>query len=151
MERKERLVIAKVTGMKLSEFMEKEIFKPLGMKDTAFLVPEEKRNRLATMYMKDSTDGKVVKASEQKLKSILQREIIEGSSFEAGGSGLYSTIDDYAQFAQILDLCQYRGHKKSIFLCSLNSFILHLLRCFVSKCAVNPFSVIPGFYILKDG
>ncbi|MDD3414096.1 MAG: serine hydrolase [Lachnospiraceae bacterium] len=96
------MVIAKVTGMKLSEFMEKEIFKPLGMKDTAFIVSEEKKNRLATMYMKDPTDGKVVKASEQKLKSILQREIIEGSSFEAGGSGLYSTIDDYAQFAQML-------------------------------------------------
>ena len=96
------MIIAKVAGMKLSEFMEKEIFMPLGMKDTAFFVPEEKQNRLADMYMKDTSDGKVVKASEQKLKSILQREIIEGSSFEAGGSGLYSTLDDYAQFAQML-------------------------------------------------
>ena len=49
-----------------------------------------------------------------------------------------------------LDLCQYRGHQKSNFLCSMNSFILNLLRCFISKCTVNPFSVIPGFYILKD-
>ena len=40
--------------------------------------------------------------------------------------------------------------KSWTFLCRLNSFILHLLRCFISKCTMNPLAIIPGFYILKE-
>ena len=38
------------SGKTLDQFFEERIFKPLGMKDTAFYVPEEKWSRLATLY-----------------------------------------------------------------------------------------------------
>lgn len=43
-------VAEKVSGMKYSEFLQKEIFEPLGMKDTGFYVPKEKLDRLAVAY-----------------------------------------------------------------------------------------------------
>src|SRR5580704_14418587 len=39
-----------LSGTTLDKFFEEKIFKPLGMKDTAFFVPEEKWARLATLY-----------------------------------------------------------------------------------------------------
>ena len=48
-------LIEVVSGMSLDEFFKKKIFEPLGMKDTYFYLPKEKRNRLATLYTEDST------------------------------------------------------------------------------------------------
>ena len=39
-----------VSGKTLDQFFEERIFHPLGMKDTAFFVPEEKWNRLAVLF-----------------------------------------------------------------------------------------------------
>lgn len=39
-----------ISGKKLSEFMQEEIFEPLGMSDTAFWLPKEKQSRLAKAY-----------------------------------------------------------------------------------------------------
>lgn len=96
------VLVSVVTGKKLSEFVQEEIFTPLGMKDTGFSVPKEKQSRLAQMYMTDAKTGNVVKASEQKLVDLVRHGITDEVPFEAGGSGLYSTIDDYAAFAQML-------------------------------------------------
>ena len=40
-------VVEVISGMRFGEFLEKELFGPLGMKDTAFWVPKEKQERLA--------------------------------------------------------------------------------------------------------
>lgn len=96
------MVVSVVSGMRFSDFLAKEIFEPLGMKDTAFSVPQEKQGRLAVMYQKDPKSGKVVPADEACLEMLLRRGVSEPVVFEAGGSGLYATIDDYARFAQML-------------------------------------------------
>ena len=49
-------IVQKLSGMPFDEFLEKRIFKPLGMVDTAFYVPKEKLNRFAQMYSYDK-DG----------------------------------------------------------------------------------------------
>ncbi|HEX9188540.1 MAG TPA: serine hydrolase domain-containing protein, partial [Vicinamibacteria bacterium] len=43
-------LVEKVSGRSLAEFMEERIWRPLGMKDTGFGVPEAKRGRLAKVY-----------------------------------------------------------------------------------------------------
>src|SRR5579862_8010051 len=40
------MVVEKITGMNLEEYYQRNIFKPLGMVDTSYLVPPEKRSRL---------------------------------------------------------------------------------------------------------
>ena len=47
------VLIARVSGQSLGRFMRERIFDPLGMKDTAFHVPPEKRARFATSYVID--------------------------------------------------------------------------------------------------
>jgi CubicO group peptidase (beta-lactamase class C family) len=43
-------VVEVASGMPLDEYMAKTVFVPLGMEDTGFFVPEEKRERLVTLY-----------------------------------------------------------------------------------------------------
>ena len=51
-------VIESVSGMRFGDFLQKEIFGPLGMKDTGFYVPEEKQDRLADVYHSRLARGK---------------------------------------------------------------------------------------------
>lgn len=95
-------VIEVVTGMTLGEFMEKEIFAPLGMKDTAFWVPKEKQDRLAKAYetVKDGEEAKLVLYEGNNLG--IQNAMHRNPAFQSGGAGLASTLDDYMRFAKML-------------------------------------------------
>ena len=98
-------VIEEVSGMLLSDFMRERIFKPLGMNDTAFFVPDEKQPRLAKVYrsVEDWSKG-----GERHLELFtscnlgIQDKMNHDPAFESGGAGLCSTIDDYMKFAQML-------------------------------------------------
>ena len=90
-------VIEAATGKRFSDFLREELFEPLGMKDTAFWVPEEKQNRLVTCYRR--IPGGLEKFSSVHLAvGQYDRE----PAFESGGAGLVSTLDDYAAFARML-------------------------------------------------
>lgn len=92
-------VVEVVSGMRFGDFLEKEIFAPLQMKDTAFWVPEEKQDRLVKAY--DCQEGKApVLYTDCNLG--IQNDMKYRPAYEAGGAGLVSTIDDYAKFAQML-------------------------------------------------
>jgi CubicO group peptidase (beta-lactamase class C family) len=88
-------LIEKVSGKNFGEFLEERLFRPLNMKDTGFDVPEAKMGRLAKTYK--LVDGKFVED-----KPIIETWPEKGRGIEAGGAGLFSTIDDYARFAQML-------------------------------------------------
>lgn len=90
-------IVEIISGKSIDEFLYENIFGPLGMIDTDFWVPPEKRNRLAAIY--HHTDG----TSDIKLlmspdDSSPQTKPI----FLVPGSGLYSTVSDYGRFAQML-------------------------------------------------
>ena len=92
-------VIEKVSGMSFVEFLKKEIFAPLGMKDTDFYVPEDKKARLANVY-ESIGDGKMIIYIGENLG--IENPPLNKPAFESGGAGLMSTIDDYAKFTQML-------------------------------------------------
>ena len=92
-------VIEKVSGMSFGEFLKKEIFDPLGMKDTDFYVPEDKKARLANVY-ESIGDGKMIIYIGENLG--IENPPLNKPAFESGGAGLMSTIDDYAKFTQML-------------------------------------------------
>lgn len=95
-------IIEKVSGMKYSEFLKKNIFEPLGMKDTDFYVPAEKQNRLAKAYeQKESENGNVLEHFKWPNLGI-SNDMDVPPSFESGGAGLCSTIDDYMKFCNML-------------------------------------------------
>jgi CubicO group peptidase (beta-lactamase class C family) len=91
------VLIARVAGTSFGEFLSERIFAPLAMKDTAFSVPEAKRDRFATCYIGDH--------ATQRLKVFDDPVTGKFSSppvFENGSAGLVSTVDDFNAFAQMM-------------------------------------------------
>lgn len=79
--------------------MQQHIFGPLGMKDTGFFVPKEKRNRFATLYAEDQK-GELVAQATERTGSVTNYET--QPPMPSGGGGMVSTAQDYLRFAQML-------------------------------------------------
>lgn len=94
-------VIEVISGKKLSEFFKQEIFTPLNMEDTDFRIGEGKEFRQAVLYRRNKS-GKVVRAEEDVKRRLEMENPTAEPWFEQAGSGLYSTANDYAHFAQML-------------------------------------------------
>jgi CubicO group peptidase (beta-lactamase class C family) len=92
-------IVEKASAMTLDEYIGKHITGPLGMKDTHFYLPAEKRERLAVLYGSDK-DGLAVRQAEGARG---QGHYIDGprKSF-SGGAGLVSTARDFATFLEAL-------------------------------------------------
>ena len=88
------LLVERLSGKSLAEFLEERIFTPLKMTDTAFYVPEKKFARLATAYKTDE-------AGNMKAIPVDPEEQVQPTFLEGGG-GLFSTIHDYLRFCQML-------------------------------------------------
>lgn len=97
-------VVEKASGMRYSDYLDKYIFKPLGMTDTAFYVPAEKTDRLVTMHDRQGDDW--VKWEGTFLG--MEKKCYEDTSlnklpeFESGGAGLLSTPIDYTRIVMLL-------------------------------------------------
>jgi len=89
-------LVEAVSGKSFEAFLSERIFSPLEMKDTSFDVPAEKQSRLAKTYKRD------VAGSLIESEPILGTWPQAGRGLAAGGSGMFSTADDYARFAQML-------------------------------------------------
>jgi CubicO group peptidase (beta-lactamase class C family) len=92
-------IVEKASGVPLDEFIRSHITAPLGMKDTYFFLPPEKRDRLAAVYGSDA-NGKAVRMDDSAKG---QGAYVDGprKSF-AGGAGIVSTARDYATFLEAL-------------------------------------------------
>jgi CubicO group peptidase (beta-lactamase class C family) len=105
-------VIEVISGRPLGAFLRERLFEPLGMADTGFGVPPEKRNRLAAMYGRPDviTPGPTMGSElEAWRKGVNDRVDVSASYpvdapdvFVRGGHGLFGTIGDYWRFAQML-------------------------------------------------
>jgi len=89
-------VVEVLSGMSLGEFMKKRIFDPLGMTDTAFWVPEDKVDRLASLYVMNPADRKAMRL-DAMAGGATRKPLAE-----MGGGGLSSTMSDYMKFAMML-------------------------------------------------
>ena len=93
-----------LSGMTLDRFFEERIFRPLGMKDTGFFVPEEKWNRLATLYSPKKGGG------IERMAAAPQESFKKKPALLLGGAGLTSTLEDYSRFyAMLLNDGQFDG------------------------------------------
>jgi CubicO group peptidase (beta-lactamase class C family) len=97
-------LIEVVSGQALDVFFAEHILGPLGMEDTYFYLPDDKRDRLATLYAHVEGQGLVVsKGDESEIKMGNPNYPVEGArTYFSGGAGLSSTAYDYARFIQML-------------------------------------------------
>ena len=93
-------LIARLEGAPLSAVLERRVFAPLEMRDTGFIVPREKRDRRAGLCGFDA-EGRLTTLTAAPGRHALD-ERPDGMTFESGGQGLWSTLDDYLAFARML-------------------------------------------------
>jgi CubicO group peptidase (beta-lactamase class C family) len=93
------MIISTIEGKKLGKVMKEKIFIPLGMTDSFFYVPADKRNRRASNMGFDES-GNTINLETVPSKMALKERPAD-MEFEAGSGGLWSTIGDYLQFAKL--------------------------------------------------
>lgn len=93
------VLIARLEGVSLGKVLERRIFTPLGMRDTGFVVPREKRVRRAGLCGFDA-EGRLIPLTTTPGGHALG-ERPDDMTFESGGQGLWSTVDDYLAFARM--------------------------------------------------
>lgn len=97
-----------LSGMPFDVFLEKRLFKPLGMKDAGFWVPAENVNRLASVHWEK--DGRLIPLDEahgHPTGGVLVQPSSVNSytvnhKHKGGSFGLVSTAEDYWRFAQMM-------------------------------------------------
>ena len=87
-------LVARIEEKPVGEVLKTRIFSPLGMADTDFWCPPEKRGRMAKLYKLGEAPG--------TLEDVSLPHVEAQPVFEAGGGGLISTADDYLTFARML-------------------------------------------------
>lgn len=86
------LVIEAITAKPLSRYLKDNVWDPLGMADTGYVVPHGKLARVAEPFATDPLTG-----MPQSVPSPTQERL-----YESGGTGVHSTASDYLRFAQML-------------------------------------------------
>jgi methyl acetate hydrolase len=85
-------LVETVSGLTLEQYFQKNILEPLGMRDTSFLLPAAKFDRLVSEYRRQ--DNGSLKEDPRNLPK-------PPKAFNGGG-GLYSTAGDYVRFMQMI-------------------------------------------------
>ena len=89
-------LVQKLSGMSFGDYLRTHLFQPLGMTDTAFWCPSEKRDRFSSCYQPNEGGG--IKLQDDSGNSTYA----EPPNLESGGGGLVSTAHDYMRFCRMM-------------------------------------------------
>lgn len=98
-------VVEVASGLTLEQFFYERFFRPLGMNDTHFCVPEAKHRRLATLYTLGDADQLEAVGATPIQRSFFRFSAdycTVRSDFFSGGGGLVSSTGDYLRFLHML-------------------------------------------------
>ena len=87
------VLVEKISGQSIDQFLQQRIFAPLGMHDTFYNVPRDKVDRVAALYSPtENGESELRRAPEYQ----------QPSTYFPGVAGLNSTSSDYIRFAQMI-------------------------------------------------
>ena len=106
-------LISVVSGKKFRDYMQDNIFTPLGMEDTLYHQTPETLKRTAQMYTfvregdapKDPVEAQAMGCAETKghFENIGKKvSYVFGEEYDSGGAGIITTLSDYAKLAAAL-------------------------------------------------
>ena len=100
------LVVERLSGLPLDEYIDTNILKPLQMNDTFFEVPPKKRDRFVQNHFINPETGSLINADYAPAPYGYRKGVALSDYFNvsliSGGAGLVSTAVDYARFAEML-------------------------------------------------
>lgn len=94
------MVIEIVSGKTLDKFFSEELFIPLEMYHSGFWIKKSDEEKLAKIYTKRNSQLETIR--EADYQKLFLRDPCLPPAFLAAGSGMYSTLDDYSHFMQML-------------------------------------------------
>ncbi len=131
------LLVARIEAAPLADVLKRRIFDPLGMNDTGFTVPFEKKQRQAEAYGFDDAGRLCVRPTGPSNSFLSERP--EGMAYVSGGQGLWSTVDDYLTFARMfLNAGTVNGYR----LLRPETFTRMVTNCLNEKQRVNARSIL---------
>src|SRR5499427_4672585 len=97
------VLVEKMSGMTIDEFVRTKVFEPLGMRDTHYNIPRDKMSRVAAVYRPDK-DGHITLLRKPDFR--------EPTTYFPGVAGLNGTAADYYRFCQmLLNGGEYEGQR----------------------------------------
>jgi len=100
------VLIEEVTGMRYDRYIKRYILDPLGMDNSYFIIPDEKRKRLVSVYQPAESGEGIEPATYPDTTY----PTVESRRYFSGGADLCSTAEDYARFVQmVLNKGIYKG------------------------------------------
>ena len=96
------VLVEKISGEPLDQYLKKHIFDPLGMVDTFFKVPVNKRERFIPNYSYNKKTKKAEKLNNEYFSNKPSSRSYYNPEFLSGGGGLVSTAKDFMIFAESL-------------------------------------------------
>jgi len=89
-------LVERISGKPFDQYLQENIFDPLKMTNTRYVVLENDRRKLAAMY-RTSNSGQLTRVPDDE-----NTFNIKDWPLKPGGFGLTSTLDDYMKFARML-------------------------------------------------
>ncbi len=99
-----------VSGLSLNDYLSKNIFRPLKMKDTYFYLPENKKDRLVKVYISRNVNGETKLSEPDPALFPVNYPLQKDHGYYSAIGGLVSTTGDYAKFL----LSLLHGGRKAI-------------------------------------
>ena len=97
------ILVEKLSGMTIDEYVRTKIFQPLGMRDTFYNIPQDKVNKVAAIYRPDANG---------KIALLRKPEYHEPTAYFPGVGGLNGNAADYFRFSQmLLNGGEYNGQR----------------------------------------
>ncbi|HEY3403928.1 MAG TPA: serine hydrolase domain-containing protein [Ohtaekwangia sp.] len=91
-------LVERLSGKTFDQFLQENIFDPLGMKETRYVIPPGDTSRLAALYYRNDDDGILSHVRDSQADTFYVRKW----AMVPGGWGLTSSVDDYMRFARML-------------------------------------------------
>ncbi|HEX9338206.1 MAG TPA: serine hydrolase domain-containing protein, partial [Pseudonocardiaceae bacterium] len=88
------VLVARVSGRSLPEFLAERVFEPLGMVDSGFDVPADKRGRFTSYYRRGPAGLELADGPNGQWST--------PPAFPLGNGGLVGTVDDWLAFGRML-------------------------------------------------
>jgi len=94
------VIVERLSGVSLGDYFQTHIFKPLGMNHTDFYVPHGNRDNVSDVfgYTPKSENLEPIETAF----GVAFSSMLDKAGMDYGGFGLFSTLNDYARFCQML-------------------------------------------------
>ena len=89
-------LVERISGAPYGDYVREHVLDPLNMDDTAYYVPEAKRDRMAALYQ---VGDDLVRQPDEQVRALNYKHW----AMTPGGFGLVGSIDDYMTFARMLE------------------------------------------------